>query len=232
MRDIKVGNRIRIHQIAPLDRIITSALASSATSVFHLGAKRYEALPARIPGDHFPVNNRYGPAPVAHSENRKPRRYNQKVRFLSALVLTVCLVGCNRGNADKAAVRQSVIDFVAGRGLNVSGMNVELTAVQFNGNHADATVSFTPKGGPSGSGMSMNYQLEQQGGKWSVVGRKDVGGPHGGGAMPQGGANPHGGGMMPPGDNPHGGAMPPAENPHGAAMPSPQDLPPTDKTKK
>ena len=131
-------------------------------------------------------------------------------------------MGCNRGSTDKTAVRQGVLDYVAGRGLNVSGMTVELTSVQFNGNHADATVSFTPKSGPAGAGMSMTYQLEQRDGKWVVVGRKEAGGsPHGGsGAMP-GGANPHG-----------AGAMPPAENPHGAAMPSPQDLPPTDKTKK
>jgi hypothetical protein len=119
-------------------------------------------------------------------------------------------------------VRQGVIDYVAGRGINVSGMDVELTSVQFNGSRADATVSFSPKGGPAGSGMSMAYQLEQRSGKWVVVGRKDVGGAHGGGGMPPGAANPHGGGAMPPG-------MP---SPHGGAMPSPQDLPPTDKTKK
>ena len=154
------------------------------------------------------------------------------MRFFSALILALLLAACNRGNADKSAVRQSVIDFVAARGINVAGMNVELTSVQFNGNHADASVSFSPKGGPAGAGMSMNYQLEQQNGKWVVMGRKDVGSPHGGGAMPPGGANPHGGAMPPAGADPHGGVMPVPENPHGAAMPSPQDLPPTDKTKK
>lgn len=145
---------------------------------------------------------------------------------MSVLTLAVCLAACNRGNNNKDAVRQSVIDFVAGRGLNVSGMNVDLSAVTFNGNQADATVSFTPKSGPAGSGMSMSYQLEQKDGKWVVTGRKDAAGsPHGGAAMP-GGENPHGG-AMPGGADPHGGSM--GAPAGGTAMPSPHDLPPTKK---
>jgi hypothetical protein len=136
-----------------------------------------------------------------------------------AVALVLCLAACNRGNANKEAVRQGVIDFVAARGLNVQGMSVDVTAVQFNGNHADATVEFAPKGGPAGSGMSMRYQLEQQGSKWVVTGRTDTGSPHGGGAMP-GGA---------PGENPHGGAMGAPPAPGGSAMPAPQDLPPVKK---
>ena len=149
-------------------------------------------------------------------------RYNQNVRFIWATALVLCLAACNRGNTNKEAVRQGVIDFVAGRGLNIQGMNVELTKVTFNGNHADATVAFTPKGGPAGSGMSMQYQLEQQGAKWVVTGRRDMGAPHGGNAAPPGGAG------QAPMDNPHGGmAGPPAGG--GTAMPSPNDLPPVKK---
>jgi hypothetical protein len=148
-------------------------------------------------------------------------RYNQDVRFIWATALVLCLAACNRGNTNKEAVRQGVIDFVAGRGLNVSGMNVDVTAVQFNGNHADATVSFTPKGGAAGSGMSMQYQLEQQGSKWVVTGRRDMGAPHGGNAATPGGAQA-------PAENPHGGmGAPPANG--GSAMPSPNDLPPVKK---
>lgn len=100
----------------------------------------------------------------------------------------------------------------------MAGMNVDLTSVQFNGDHAEAAVSITARGGPAGSGMNTVYSLEQKGGKWQVTGRKDAGGvPHGGGATP--GANPHGGGAMPP---------PPA---NGGKMPSPEDLPPA-STKK
>ncbi len=143
------------------------------------------------------------------------------MRIIWATALVVCLAACNRGNTNKEAVRQAVIDFVASRGLNVQGMNVALTAVQFNGNRADATVEFTPKGGAAGSGMSMQYQLEQQGSKWVVTGRRDMGAPHGGS-----GATPGAGGA-PSGENPHGGAM--AAPGGGAPMPSPQDLPPVKK---
>jgi hypothetical protein len=152
--------------------------------------------------------------------------YNQGVRITCVLALTFCLAACNRGNQSKEAVRQAVVDYVAGRGLNMSGMNVDVTSVQFDGNKATATVAFTPKGGPAGGGMSMQYELEQQSGKWVVVGRKDTGAsPHGGGSTPPGqpGANPHGGmeGAAPPG----------AAGAGGSAMPSPEDLPPVDKKK-
>ena len=93
-------------------------------------------------------------------------------------------------------------------------MDLDLTAVRFNGTHADATVSVYIKGTSAAQGMSMTYLLEQQGGKWVVTGRKDAGGaPHGGAAAP-------------------GGAMPGAASPHGGAMmPAPGDLPPAGQKK-
>ena len=97
--------------------------------------------------------------------------------------------------------------------MNVASMNVEVTSVQFNGNQADATVSFYPKGGNAAQGMTMRYQLEQKDGRWMVMGRKDAG------------ASPHGGAAMPP-------AAPGVENPHGGGkMPSPEDLPPAGQKK-
>jgi hypothetical protein len=104
-------------------------------------------------------------------------------------------------------------------------MNVEVTSVQFNGSQAEATVSFTPKGGNAAQGMSMRYQLEQKGGRWVVVGRKDAGpSPHGGAGTPSG----------PPGmENPHGGGAPTGPGTPGSAgkMPSPEDLPPAGQKK-
>ncbi len=148
------------------------------------------------------------------------------VRISCALVLAaLALAGCHRANSSKEAVRQAVIDYVSGRGLNVSAMNIDVTAVNFSGDRGEANVSFTPKSGPQVPGMSMIYLIEQRGDKWVVTGRKQTGGmPHGGGAMP-GGANPHG--AMAPGGmaNPHGAGA-------GGGMPAPQDLPPVDKTKK
>ena len=105
------------------------------------------------------------------------------------------------------------MEHLKARSFNLSSMEVDLTSVQFDGNRADATVSFYPKGSSPAQGMSMKYQLERQNGKWAVVGRNDAGGaPHGGAASTS------------------GGAMPGAENPHGGAkMPSPEDLPPAGK---
>jgi hypothetical protein len=132
--------------------------------------------------------------------------------------MILCLAACNRGNTDREAVRQGIIDHVSKAGLNTGAMDVTVNSVEFNGNKANATASFSPKGTPAGAGMAIQYQLEQQGGKWVVVGRKDPGGsPHGGAAMP-GGVNPHGGMAAPSGGGP-------------ASMPSPQDLPPTGKKK-
>ena len=107
------------------------------------------------------------------------------------------------------------MDRLAQRGLNVAGMDVNLTSVKFSGDEADVTASITPKGGNASAGMSMNYHLKQQNGKWVVVGTQDSGGsPHGGAAMP-GTADPHG-------DTPAPGG--------GAGkMPSPEDLPPAGK---
>ncbi|MBZ5667462.1 MAG: hypothetical protein LAO30_23040 [Acidobacteriia bacterium] len=140
------------------------------------------------------------------------------------MLLLVSLTACNRGGqSSKDAVKQGVIDYLSGRkDLNIASMDLDVTSVQFNGSKADATISFAPKGANPAQGMSMRYQLEQQGSRWVVVGRQDSG--HAG-AIPPGAANPHGGGAVPSPENPHGGAAGAA--PGGARMPSPEDLPPT-----
>jgi hypothetical protein len=151
------------------------------------------------------------------------------VRLSAVLLLALSLVACNSASKNNDAVRQGVIDYLAQRGLNVQGMDVNITNLEAKGNQADATVAIVPKGGNPAQGMSMKYHLEQRDNKWTVVGKQDAG------------ASPHGGGAMPPA----GGAMPPAapgaENPHGAMpgagaapggagkMPSPADLPPAKK---
>jgi hypothetical protein len=137
------------------------------------------------------------------------------VRIVAVLSLALALAACHRGARNNEAVRQGVIDYLAQKGLNVKGMDVAVTNLNMNGSQAEATVSITPKGGNPSQGMSMEYQLEQHGEKWTVTGRKN--------------ASQHGAGAMPPGmENPHGGTTPGAENPHGT-MPSPQDLPPVKK---
>lgn len=140
--------------------------------------------------------------------------YNRVVRISAVLFVLLCLAACNRGE-NKDAVRQGVINHLSKAGLNVSGMDVTVASVQFNGKEADATVGIAPKGN-AGQGMSMKYHLQQQGSEWVVVGKPGAGG-----------------------DSPHGGAMAPATNPHGGGdaapggaptkMPSPEDLPPATK---
>ncbi len=129
------------------------------------------------------------------------------MKFRAVLIAAIVLAGCQRGGIEnKEAVRQGVIDYLAGRDLNVASMNIEVTSVTFKGDEADATVSFTPRGpAGGGQGMSMRYVLERQGNRWVVKGRGDSGTEaHGMGAEP---AAPHGA-MPPP-------SMPPGELPPG-----------------
>jgi hypothetical protein len=143
------------------------------------------------------------------------------VRIISVVLLITSLVACNRGTQSNDAVRQGILDHLgqAKSGLNLPGMDVKVTSVQYKGEEADASVSITAKGGDPAAGMLMNYHLRQQGDKWVVVGRQD------------GGASPHGALAAPDAANPHGGSPP---NPHadgsgGSKMPSPEDLPPAGK---
>ena len=143
------------------------------------------------------------------------------MRIISTFIFVLSLAGCSRGGGEnKDAVRQGVLDYLSGRrDLNIASMDVAVTSVQFTGNKAEATVSFSPKGVNGSQGMTMHYQLEQQGSKWAVVGRQDSA-AHAG-AAPSGTANPHGAGALPePQGNPHAGG-------DTARMPSPEDLPPT-----
>jgi hypothetical protein len=140
----------------------------------------------------------------------------------------VCLAACQHSvQNNNDAVRQGVIDHLAKAKYNLSGMDINISQVQFNGNEADATVSVTLKGQTGGMPMGFKYHLQQQNNKWVVVGRDTGSTAHGGGepmSEPAGAANPHGGGAPP--------AMPAAGNPHGGGasqMPSPKDLPPTKK---
>lgn len=133
-------------------------------------------------------------------------------------MLVVSLAACNRGTPSNEALRQAVIERMAQKGI--SGVDVAITSVKMNGSEADVVASITPKGGSPANAMSMPYRLQQQNGKWAVVGTQEAGGaPHGGAAMP-GAANPHGGGAPAP------DAAPPSG---GSKMPSPEDLPPTKK---
>jgi hypothetical protein len=147
------------------------------------------------------------------------------VRIVSTFLLIFCLAGCHRAVESNDAVRQGVLDYLAKKGMTAAAMDINVTSVKFNGDKADATVSFSAKGTGVGQ-MAIQYRLELKDNKWAVVGRQD--------------ANQHGAGQMPPAKAPQGGAMPGMDNPHGGAMaapgaggkmPAPEDLPPAGKKK-
>jgi len=153
------------------------------------------------------------------------------VRIVSTLLLIFGLAGCHRGAENNDAVRQGVLDYLATKGMTAAAMDINVTAVKFNGDKADATVAFAAKGTGVGQ-MSIQYHLEQKNNKWVVVGRQDAN-QHGGAAMPPAGA---GAGAVSPGpvapgtENPHGGGAMAAPGASGK-MPAPEDLPPAGKKK-
>ena len=120
------------------------------------------------------------------------------------------LAACGQKNIEnKDAVRQAVIEYLSSKqaqtGLDVSAMDVEVSAMTFERDTARATVSFKVKNGEGG--MQMNYTLDRKGDKW-VVQAPQNGGGHGG-VLP--GADAPGSGQMPSDPLPPGHpALPPA----------------------
>jgi hypothetical protein len=88
------------------------------------------------------------------------------------LIAVLALAGCSKNIDNKDAVAASVKKYVAGKGINVDQMNVNVNTVSFHGNQADAQVAFVPKGG--GSGVSANYQLERVKDEWVVKSRSTM----------------------------------------------------------
>jgi hypothetical protein len=136
------------------------------------------------------------------------------VKFTTCLLAAAFLLtGCGRNIQNEGAVRQGVLDYLQQRkaqtGLDLSSMDISVTAVSFQKDEARATVYFKPKG--ANDGMQMNYELERKGDKWVVKGRSESGAnPHGAAGLP---GNPHGETTqpLPPGHPavPGNGAEPP-----------------------
>ena len=93
------------------------------------------------------------------------------MRIVSSFLLIFCLAGCHRGVENNDAVRQGVLDYLATKGMTAAAMDINVSAVKFNGDKADATVSFAAKGTGAGQ-MAIQYHLEQKDNKWVVVGRR------------------------------------------------------------
>jgi len=92
-----------------------------------------------------------------------------KIGQILLLAIFGVLCACNKAPQTKEAVKQGVVEHLGkGAGLDMSSMDVEVTAVSFAENQAKATVSFRPKSAPD-QGMMMNYTLESKGNKWIVL---------------------------------------------------------------
>jgi glutamate/tyrosine decarboxylase-like PLP-dependent enzyme len=123
---------------------------------------------------------------------------------LAVAVGLLLMTGCNRGIENQEAVRKAILDHLAKRGGFNAAMEVNIAAVTFRQDEADATVSYRVKGTPGGAGMTMNYTLERKGNAWVVKEKAESGG------MPHGATVPAPGAMMPSG-HPDIGAKQPAE---------------------
>jgi hypothetical protein len=100
------------------------------------------------------------------------------------LAAALVLVGCSKNIDTTDAVRLGVMDYmntVAPRiGLDLSNMQVDVTAVSFEKEHAHATVAITPKSTGQGR-MELAYDLDRKGDKWVVHGNAmSAGSAHGG----------------------------------------------------
>ena len=126
--------------------------------------------------------------PATRAGKHPPPGYNLRVQKVAALILISCLAACHHGIQSNDAVRQGVLDYLAGpMGLNLQAMDVKLDSVKFDGDKAKAAVSISLKGSSSAM-MTKQYDLEQKNGKWVVTGRGGDAVGHGatmpGGAMP------------------------------------------------
>ncbi len=123
--------------------------------------------------------------------------------------------GCAKKNDTPEAIKQGVIRDIS-KSFNMASMDVNVDSVSFRDKEADATVSFTLKGGNAAQGMTMRYVMERHDdNQWYIKSRASSGGMGAGGAS----------GALPPGHPAMGSA--PMDNPvpSGSKMNLPPDHP-------
>jgi outer membrane murein-binding lipoprotein Lpp len=106
----------------------------------------------------------------------------KRIALAAALLCTLLLAACARKNIEnKDAIRQAVVEYLSARqaqtGLDMSTMDVNVTAMAFERDTARATVEFRVKN--SEAGMQLNYTLDRKGDKWVVQPKQEGGGGHG-----------------------------------------------------
>jgi hypothetical protein len=120
-----------------------------------------------------------------------------RVSYLS-LAVALLLTGCRNDLKSRDNVRQAILSRLQDHsGLDLKNLDVNITALTFDKNTANATVFFHPKNDSKlDGGMTMKYTLTERDGKWVVASVADSQG-HG---MP--GAPPAGSTNLPPGHPP------------------------------
>jgi len=113
--------------------------------------------------------------------------YNLIVRIPPPLLAaSLALLGCAGDIQSKQAVREGILNHLSQRSgldLDLGAMEVEVTAVTFRADEADASIAFRPRGQTGSAAMQMRYTLERKGNGWVVKGKSESGAPHGGGSQ-------------------------------------------------
>lgn len=148
---------------------------------------------------------------------------NRWVWTFAVISLVAFATGCSRRSNDQDAIRASIEQRLNGRSdLKMNAMVHDFKQISVNGDQATAQVEFRLKEG--GGSMLINYSLQRQGGKWTVVNSVPVGHP-GMGQMPSGSSQGGDQGTVPTfnnllnGQQPSGDqSLPPGHPPvHGSA---------------
>lgn len=156
------------------------------------------------------------------------------MKVLSLVVATtgfaaLLLTSCNRRPAESEdAVRQAIESYLATRSnLNMQGMSIEVGALRFHDDKAEADVVFRART-DSKAMMSMHYTLREKGASWEVIPQS---GGHAGATPPALGAGSTGTQGLPPGhpaigSSPQTNDLPPGHPSTGTAPPGSAQLPP------
>lgn len=131
-------------------------------------------------------------------------------KFLLPLMALVLLsgAGCSRQTDNEAAVRRAIEKYLASRpNLNISGMDLQVSAIKFRGDTAEADVTFRSKTDTQAT-FAMHYTLRRRQRVWEVE-------PPSGG---HGGVPP----AAPPGHGSAAGDLPSGHPPVGSSPPAPE----------
>jgi hypothetical protein len=142
------------------------------------------------------------------------------------LACLLALSACHKNIENKEQVRSDLLQYLSSKvGLDVKALDIDVTKVTFQGDQAQATVSFHQKTDPNiGNGMVMVYNLQQEKDHWVVKGRSDSQG-HGFGSAAPNQDLPPGHPTLPPGTPSSQQGLPPGHPSVGTDSNSPEGAP-------